>query len=41
MKFLQYAELNMYVCTNCGYVETFVKNKIDLKLIAEKYPKVN
>ncbi len=40
LNWMQYAEINMYVCTNCGYVETFVKEKIDLKMIAEKYQKV-
>jgi predicted nucleic-acid-binding Zn-ribbon protein len=41
VKFMQYAELNIYICSNCGYVETFVKDKKDLKFIAEKYQKVN
>lgn len=34
------ASLIYYICTNCGYVELFVKNRESLPLIAEKYPKV-
>ena len=41
LTFLQKAMLNYYVCTNCGYVELFVKGESLLPKIAEKYPKVN
>ena len=34
------ASLDYYVCTNCGYVELFVRDKSLLPKIAEKYPKV-
>ncbi len=37
---LRRAYINYYVCTNCGYVEIFVKNKYYLPKIAEKHPKV-
>jgi predicted nucleic-acid-binding Zn-ribbon protein len=39
--FLSAANLNYYICTNCGYVELFVQEKSVLPKIAEKYPKVN
>jgi predicted nucleic-acid-binding Zn-ribbon protein len=34
-------EVCQYICTNCGYVEFFVKDESLLPKIAEKYPKVN
>ena len=40
LSFLATAFLDYYVCTNCGYVEMFVKDKTMLPKIAEKYPKV-
>ena len=35
------ANIDYYVCTGCGYVELFVKDKPLLPKIAEKYPKVS
>lgn len=34
------ASLDYYVCTTCGYVELYVKDKALLPKIAEKYPRV-
>jgi hypothetical protein len=34
------AGLDSYICTNFGYVELFVKDKLLLPKIAEKYAKV-
>ena len=38
--FFKSADLNYYICTNCGYVELFVENDEHLPRIAEKHPKV-
>ncbi len=35
------ANLDYYVCTACGYVELYVKDKALLPSIAEKYQIVN
>ena len=34
------AFVNFYVCTKCGYLEVFVKDRKLLPNIAERYPKV-
>lgn len=34
------ASIEYRVCTSCGFVELYVKNKLLLPRIAEKYPKV-
>lgn len=40
IKWSSTAYLTYYVCTECGYVELYVKDKHLLPRIAEKYPKV-
>ena len=34
------AALDNYVCTDCGYVETYIADTEKLKEIAKKWPKV-
>ena len=40
IKWSSTAYLNYYVCTECGFVELFVRDKHLWPKIAEKYPKV-
>lgn len=41
LSWTQTAYLDYYVCTKCGYVETFVSDTQLLPKIAEKYTKVH
>lgn len=33
--------LDNYVCTNCGFMESYISDKDKLKEISEKWPKVS
>jgi predicted nucleic-acid-binding Zn-ribbon protein len=35
------AKVNHHVCTNCGFVESYVADRDALKKIAEKWPLAN
>jgi predicted nucleic-acid-binding Zn-ribbon protein len=34
------ARMDVYVCMNCGYVESYVSDSYNLRRIAEKWPRL-
>ena len=41
ISFWEDAELIRYVCTSCGYMETYIYDEAKLEVIREKWSRVN